>query len=109
VATSPKVVTSAVARCVDEEDVPRLRLHAPAIAKLRGDPLQGAVPLTFVRLEPYVVPKVSLTGVNTERVDTRVAQVIYALDPQHPLVRDSKILVGQLVDVFIDTAPSALK
>jgi hypothetical protein len=32
-----------------------------------------------------------------------------ALDPQHPLVRDSKILVGQLGDVFIDMAPSASK
>ena len=37
------------------------------------------------------------------RVDTRVVQIIYAIDPNHPLVRDNKILVGQLVDVFIDT------
>lgn len=90
---------------VDEEDIPRLRLYAPARAKLRGDPLQRELPLTFVRLEPFVVPKVSLTGINTERVDTRVAQVIYALDPDQPLVRDNKVLVGQLVDVFIDTQP----
>ncbi len=90
---------------VDEEDIPRLELKAPARAKLRGDPLQREIPLTFVRLEPYVVPKVSLTGINTERVDTRVAQVIYALDPEHPLVQEKKVLVGQLVDVFIDTQP----
>jgi RND family efflux transporter MFP subunit len=57
---------------VDEEDLPRLRLHAPARAKIRGDARQEEVPLYFVRLEPYVVPKTSLTGVNTERVDTRV-------------------------------------
>jgi RND family efflux transporter MFP subunit len=92
---------------VDEEDGPRLRLYAPARAKLRGDARQEEIPLTFVRLEPYVVPKASLTGVNTERVDTRVAQVIYALDPNHPLVQTKKILVGQLVDVFIDTRPGA--
>lgn len=55
-----------------------------------------------MRLESYVVPKVSLTGSNTERVDTRVAQLIYALDPQQRLVREKKVLVGQLVDVFID-------
>jgi hypothetical protein len=65
------------------------------------------LPLRFVRLEPYVIPKVSLTGINVERVDTRVAQVIYALDPVHPLVRDKKVLVGQLVDVFINTSPSS--
>ena len=37
-------------------------------------------PLRFVRVEPYVVGKRWLTGDNTERVDTRVLQVIYALD-----------------------------
>ncbi len=88
---------------VDQEDLPRLKWNAPARAKLRGDARQEAIPLRFVRLEPYVVPKVSLTGANTERVDTRVVQVIYALDPQHPLVKEKKVLVGQLVDVFIDT------
>jgi len=88
---------------VDEEDLPRLKLNAPARAKLRGDVRQEEVPLTFVRLEPFVVPKASLTGVNTERVDTRVVQVIYAIDPGNKLVQDKKILVGQIVDVFIDT------
>jgi multidrug resistance efflux pump len=88
---------------VDEEDIPRLVLKAPARAKLRGDACQEEIPLRFVRLEPYVVPKVSLTGINVERVDTRVVQVIYALDPQQRLVRARKVLPGQLVDVFIDT------
>jgi multidrug resistance efflux pump len=88
---------------VDEEDLPRLKLSAPARAKVRGDAQQVEVPLSFVRLEPYVVPKSSLTGANTERVDTRVVQVIYAVDPNHRLVRERKVLVGQLVDVFIDT------
>jgi len=91
---------------VDEEDIPRLKLNAPAKAKIRGDSSQEAVPMTFVRLEPYVVPKMSLTGMNVERVDTRVVQLIYAINPSHKLVREKKILVGQLVDVFIDTGPS---
>jgi RND family efflux transporter MFP subunit len=90
---------------VDEEDLPRLKLFAPAKAKIRGDARQEEVPLTFVRLEPFVVPKTSLTGVNTERVDTRVAQVIFAIDPENRLVKEKKILVGQLVDVFIDARP----
>ena len=48
-------------------------------AMLKGQP-QTSFPLKFVRVEPYVVPKKSLTGDNTERVDTRVLQVIYAID-----------------------------
>lgn len=63
--------------------------------------------MKFVRLEPYVVPKTSLTGINTERVDTRVVQVIYAVDPNNRLVQEKKFLVGQLVDVFIDARPTA--
>ncbi|QVL31024.1 efflux RND transporter periplasmic adaptor subunit [Telmatocola sphagniphila] len=88
---------------IDEEDLPRLILNAPATAKIRGDIKQQNIPLRFVRLEPYVVPKVSLTGINTERVDTRVVQLIYAIetDPKRPI--DGKMLVGQIVDVFIDT------
>lgn len=91
---------------VDEEDIPRLKLEAPARAKIRGDPRQEEIPLSFIRLEPYVMPKTSLTGVNTERVDTRVVQVIYAIAPNNRLVQEKKILVGQLVDVFIDTRPT---
>jgi HlyD family secretion protein len=66
---------------------------------LRGDPSQG-FDLECVRVEPYVIPKKSLTGDNTERVDTRVLQVIYA-------VKGAKqsLFVGQQVDVFIDEAP----
>ena len=55
-----------------------------------------------MRVEPYVVPKKSLTGDNTERVDTRVLQVIYAMD-----VTDRPIYVGQQMDVFIDVGDGA--
>jgi HlyD family secretion protein len=63
--------------------------------------------LRFVRLEPFVVPKMSLTGANTARVDTRVVQLIYAVEPGSRLVRENKVLVGLLLDVFIDTRPPA--
>jgi HlyD family secretion protein len=91
---------------VDEEDIPRLKLSAPAKAKIRGDVQQEEIPMNFVRLEPFVVPKTSLTGVNTERVDTRVVQVIYSIDPKHHLVMEKKVLMGQLLDVFIDARPA---
>jgi multidrug resistance efflux pump len=81
---------------IDEHDIPRFRRNAPAVAQVRGN--QGHnYRLTFVRVEPYVIPKRSLTGDNTERVDTRVLQVIYALDSE-----GDSIYVGQQVDVFID-------
>jgi hypothetical protein len=66
-------------------------------ATLKGQPGGDFFPLRFVRIEPYVVPKKSLTGDNTERVDTRVLQVIYAVDTQ-----GKRLFVGQQLDVFID-------
>src|SRR5262249_4953813 len=86
---------------IDEHDIPRFKPGAPALATLRGDP-KAKFNLTFERVEPYVVPKKSLTGDNTERVDTRVLQVIYSIENQ-----GCTLYVGQQVDAFIDAARSA--
>ncbi len=83
---------------VDEHDIPRFKPQRPAHAVLRGFD-RRQVSLSFVRIEPFVTPKKSLTGDNTERVDTRVMQVIYAVD-----ATDVPLFVGQQVDVFIDLA-----
>lgn len=83
---------------IDEYDIPRFQSDAPARATLKGQP-DRSFPLEFVRVEPYVVPKKSLTGDNTERVDTRVLQVIYAIDAE-----GQRLFVGQQMDVFIDAA-----
>jgi multidrug resistance efflux pump len=80
---------------IDEADAWRVRSDSPAIARLRGNPAI-AVALSFVRFEPYVLPKRSLSGDTTERVDTRVLQAIYAFHPN-----DFPAFVGQQVDVFI--------
>ena len=81
---------------VDENDAWRVRAGVPAVGFLRGNK-EIRTPMTFVRFEPYVVPKASLTGDSTERVDTRVFEVIYSF------VRgDLPIYVGQQMDVFID-------
>jgi multidrug resistance efflux pump len=80
---------------LDGEDVPRFRPGAAARAYVRGD-ARVEVPLTFVRVEPYLVPKKSLTGEGIERVDTRVLQVIYALP-----AGTRGVYVGQQLDVFI--------
>jgi multidrug resistance efflux pump len=81
---------------IDEYDIPRFDKSAKAIATLKGHP-EKEFKLKFVRLEPFVVPKKSLTGDNTERVDTRVLQVIYAIE-----AADEALYVGQQLDVFID-------
>ncbi|EEF62574.1 efflux RND transporter periplasmic adaptor subunit [Pedosphaera parvula] len=80
---------------VDEQNAPLVAANQPAIAFLKGD-TKNPIPLRFVRIEPYVVPKRSLTGDSAERVDTRVLQIIFEFDrPTTPLY------VGQQMDVFI--------
>jgi HlyD family secretion protein len=80
---------------IDEADSWRVQPDSPTIARLRGNPALST-PLNFVRFEPYVLPKRSLSGDTTERVDTSVLQVIYAFAP-----KDFPAFVGQLVDVFV--------
>jgi multidrug resistance efflux pump len=91
---------------VDEHDIPRayriFKKGVPAFASPRGDP-SHKVALDFVRVEPYVIPKKSLTGDNTERVDTRVLQVIYRIEGD-----DAGLFVGMQVDVFLNGDASTL-
>ncbi|AMV39771.1 HlyD family secretion protein [Planctomyces sp. SH-PL62] len=82
---------------IDENDLPRFREGVPGVATLKGR-TTPEFPLTFFRIEPYVIPKRSLTGDNAERVDTRVLQVLYAL----PDVPPARVYVGQQMDVFLD-------
>ncbi|HZQ46132.1 MAG TPA: efflux RND transporter periplasmic adaptor subunit [Verrucomicrobiae bacterium] len=83
---------------VDEQNAPLVKPNEPAVAFLKGD-TKSPIPLRFVRIEPYVVPKKSLTGDSTERVDTRVLQIIFEFDrPATP------VYVGQQMDVFIQRA-----
>lgn len=87
-------------RCdVDEQNAWQVQTNQPAVAFLKGDSSR-ALPLRFIRIEPYVVPKKSLTGDSAERVDTRVLQIIFEMD--RPQV---SIYVGQQVDVFIQRSP----
>ena len=81
---------------IDEQNSGMVRPGAPAVAYVKGD-TKNAIPLRFTRIEPYVIPKKSLTGASTERVDTRVLQVIYQFDPPN-----RPLYVGQQVDVYIE-------
>ncbi|MFZ1803942.1 MAG: HlyD family efflux transporter periplasmic adaptor subunit [Nitrospira sp.] len=86
---------------IDEVNAPLIMPQAAGTASVRSL-ADRKIPLTFVRIEPYVIPKRSLTGENTERVDTRVLQVIYRFErPSFP------VYAGQQVDVFIERRPSS--
>jgi RND family efflux transporter MFP subunit len=86
---------------VDEHEAWRVNAGAKARAHVRGNP-ELKVELEFVRFEPLVVPKKSLTGDATERVDTRVLQVIYRVVGAMP----ERLFIGQQMDVFVEATES---
>lgn len=85
---------------VNENDAWRIKPTASAMAYVPGNP-DLSVRLRFERIEPYAVPKVSLTGESTERTDTRVLQVIYSFERG-----ELPIYIGQRMNVYVD-APAA--
>lgn len=87
---------------IDENDAWRVRSGKPGRAYLRGNAALSS-PLRFVRIEPYVVPKSSLTGSSSERVDTRVLQVVMEVEAE-----DLPLYAGQILDVFIEAEPLTL-
>jgi HlyD family secretion protein len=80
---------------VDENEATRIADSANAEISPRGNAAKR-VPVTFVRVEPQIVPKRSLTNSASERVDVRVMQIIYAVP-----VGDTTFKVGQQVDAVI--------
>jgi len=75
------------------------RLPDPAKIKaqmvVRGTDIH--VELAFVRIQPYVTPKIQLSDARQERVDVRVLPVIFRFDNPP----GSKLYPGQLVDVYV--------
>lgn len=89
--------TLAVRCFVDEILVSKLPVpdHIKAEASIRGT--DKKVQLEFVRVQPFVTPKIDLSNQRQEKVDLRVLPVIFRfatkdLPPLYP---------GQLVDVYI--------
>ncbi len=81
---------------IDEHNALHISKIAEAVAYPKNRP-DCAIPLAFVRIEPYIIPKVSLTGSSREKVDTRVLQIIYSFEP----AEDISLYIGQQVDVYI--------
>jgi multidrug resistance efflux pump len=82
---------------VDEQNAMRIREGQKAVAHIKGD-RDHPIELKLEYIEPFVVPKTSLTGSSTERVDTRVLQVIFSFAPPETF----RTYVGQQIDVFIE-------
>jgi HlyD family secretion protein len=85
-------------RCyIDEILISRLPPADKMVAQMsiRGTDIK--VPLEFVRVQPYVSPKISLSDQRQERVDLRVLPVIFRFARKEGL----KIYPGQLVDVYV--------
>ncbi|HTT08017.1 MAG TPA: biotin/lipoyl-binding protein [Gammaproteobacteria bacterium] len=82
---------------VDEILVHRLpdAAHMRATMFIRGTGITA--PLEFVRVQPYVSPKIELSNQRTERVDVRVLPVIFKFRRAGNL----HLYPGQLADVYI--------
>lgn len=80
---------------IDENEIARADLGAPAVISPRGA-ANRRVTAKWVRTEPLVIPKRSLTNQGNERVDLRVLQLVYALP-----AGAGEFFVGQQVDAFL--------
>ncbi len=88
-------------RCyIDEVLISRLPLvsNLRAQMSIRGTNIK--IPLEYVRVQPYVSPKIQLSNQRTERVDVRVLPVIFRC--KRP--KEIDVYPGQLVDVYIGQA-----
>ena len=81
---------------IDEVDIPRFSTSAAAWASPRGES-DTRISLELVEVEPLVVPKRNLSGRTSELIDTRVLQVVYAMDGTFESPG-----IGQQFDVYID-------
>jgi len=86
---------------IDENDIERVDLGKAAVISARGNAARR-YRVRYVRAEPLVVPKRSLTNASNERVDVRVLQLIYALDSD-----PEGLFVGQQVDAYVPARPNA--
>jgi HlyD family secretion protein len=85
-------------RCyVDEILVPRLPSGSKMKAQMSVRGSDVKIPLEFVRVQPYVTPKIELSDQRQERVDVRVLPVIFKMAK----TSNTNLYPGELVDVYI--------
>ena len=85
-------------RCyIDEILIQRLPQSPEMKAEMYIRGTDVRIPLQYVRVQPYVSPKIELSNQRTERVDVRVLPVIFRFEKPKNL----NVYPGQLVDVYI--------
>jgi len=85
-------------RCyVDEILVHRLPPPDKIKAQMSVRGTEIKLPLEFLRVQPYVTPKIELSNQRTERVDVRVLPVIFRIAKPPEI----QLYPGQLVDIYI--------
>jgi HlyD family secretion protein len=85
-------------RCyIDEILISRLPPPGRIVAQMTIRGTSVRLPLEFVRIQPYVSPKIALSDQRQERVDLRVLPVIFRFS----LPQGLRIYPGQLVDVYV--------
>ena len=88
-----------VVRCyIDEILIPKLPPPSKMAATMFIRGTDTSFPLEFVRVQPYVTPKIELSNQRLERVDVRVLPVIFRFEPP----KNANIYPGQLVDVYVE-------
>ncbi len=85
-------------RCyIDEILIHRLNVGPQMRARMFVRGTNVSVPLEYVRVQPYVSPKIELSDARLERVDVRVLPVIFRFAKPDTL----SVYPGQLVDVYL--------
>ncbi len=85
-------------RCyIDEILVPRLPPPSKIKAQMTIRGTNVKIPLNFVRVQPFVSPKIELSDQRQERVDVRVLPIIFSFEKP----KDVNLYPGELVDVYV--------
>jgi HlyD family secretion protein len=91
-------------RCyVDEILIPKLPSADKMVATMSIRGTSTTIALEFVRLQPYVSPKIELSDQRLEKVDLRVLPAIFRFQPP----ADVEVYPGEMVDVYIGAREAA--
>ncbi len=93
-------------RCyIDEILIPKLPSTEKMAATMSIRGTTTTIPLEFVRLQPYVTPKIELSDQRLERVDLRVLPTIFRFRPAPGV----QVFPGEMVDVYIGERDTKLE
>jgi HlyD family secretion protein len=82
---------------IDEILIPRLPPSDKMQAQMFIRGTNTKIPLEFVRVQPYVSPKIQLSNQRQEKVDVRVLPVLFRFQPPPGV----GVYPGELVDVYV--------